>query len=133
MTQAILTNGALLEKFLALETRVWDAMVLGDRQADEHMLSDSFLGVYPSGFASKADHCGQLQEGPAIAEYELSSACLRCIGNTAALLSYRASFRSSGSADWKVMLISSLWEKEGGTWLNTFSQDTPETGCTMHG
>lgn len=132
MTQMIPTDGPQLNEILTLETRVWEAMVLGDRQLDAHVLANSFLGVYPSGFAGKADHCDQLRDGPVVAEYRLSSARLRCIGNAAALLSYRASYRSSGSAEWKVMLISSLWEKEGGKWLNTFSQDTPETGGRMH-
>ncbi|UWQ80625.1 nuclear transport factor 2 family protein [Leisingera sp. S132] len=132
MIRSILTDGPRLDEILSLETSVWQAMALGDRHSDEKVLCDSFLGVYPSGFAGKADHCGQLQDGPVVAEYRLSSARLRCIGNAAALLSYRATFRSSGSADWKTMLISSLWEKEDGKWLNTFSQDTPETGRGMH-
>lgn len=132
MIQSILTDGPQLDEILSLETKVWEAMALGDRDSDEQVLCDSFLGVYPSGFAGKSDHCAQLQDGPVVAEYRLSAARLRCIGDAAALLSYRASFRSSGAAGWKIMLISSLWEKEDGKWRNTFSQDTPETGHAMH-
>ncbi|MEW2911651.1 nuclear transport factor 2 family protein [Leisingera sp. JC11] len=125
MTQAILTDGPQLAAFLALETKVWEALTAGDPEADGRMLTEDFLGVYPSGFSDKAGHCEQLQDGPVMADYRLSDAQLRVISDGAVLLSYRAAYCPAGSREWKEMLISSLWEKRADGWLNSFSQDTP--------
>ncbi|WP_264213181.1 nuclear transport factor 2 family protein [Leisingera thetidis] len=125
----ILTDGPLLASILALETKVWEALAAGDPEADGRMLSEDFLGVYPSGFSGKAGHCSQLADGPVMAEYRLSQARLRVIAEGAVLLSYRADYRPANSRSWNRMLISSLWEKGAEGWLNTFSQDTPETGA----
>ncbi|MFW8636227.1 DUF4440 domain-containing protein [Cribrihabitans pelagius] len=125
MTTEMLTNGPLLEEILALEEKVWQALIAGDPQADGQMLSEDFLGVYPGGFSDKAGHCGQLKDGPVMAEYRLSAPQLRCITAAAALLSYRADCRPAGSSGWKAMLISSLWERRTEGWINSFSQDTP--------
>lgn len=126
MTQAILTDGAQLAEILALETEVWKALVSGDPEADGRMLTEDFLGVYPSGFSGKAGHCDQLNDGPVMADYRLSDAQLRVISPTAVLLSYRAAYLPAGRVEWKSMLISSLWEMRAGNWRNSFSQDTPE-------
>ncbi|KIC20886.1 nuclear transport factor 2 family protein [Leisingera sp. ANG-Vp] len=125
MTTNIQTGGPLLADILALETRVWEALVQGDPEADGQMLSEDFLGVYPSGFSDKAGHCDQLRDGPVMAEYRLSNSRLCLITEGAVLLSYHAAYRPAGSEDWKAMLISSLWERHATGWLNTFSQDTP--------
>jgi len=125
MTVEILTDGPRLAEFLALETKVWEALAAGDAEADGRMLTEDFLGVYPSGFSDKTGHCAQLQDGPVMAGYRLSDAQLRVLSPEAVLLSYRASYQPAGSGDWKEMLISSLWEKGENGWLNSFSQDTP--------
>lgn len=131
MTSGLQTKGPLLAEILALETLVWEALVQGDAdadaEADAQMLTSDFLGVYPSGFSGKADHCGQLQDGAAMADYRLSDARLRRISAGAVLLSYRAAYLPAGATEWKSMLISSLWEKDADGWRNSFSQDTPET------
>mgnify|MGYP000191308117 CR=1 FL=1 len=127
MTAKILTDGPQLAEILALETQVWEALVAGDPEADGRMLSADFLGVYPSGFSDKAGHCDQLKGGPVMAEYRLSDSQLRIISGGAVLLSYRAAYRPDGSSSWKAMLVSSLWERGANGWLNSFSQDTPET------
>ena len=57
---------------LALETRVWQALVDGDAAADGALLSDDFLGVYPSGYATRGDHVEQLEAGPSVTAFTLS-------------------------------------------------------------
>ncbi|OBY24994.1 nuclear transport factor 2 family protein [Leisingera sp. JC1] len=126
MTQSILTDGPRLADFLALETQVWEALVAGDPEADGRMLTEDFLGVYPSGFSGKTGHCDQLKNGPVMAGYRLSDAQLRIISPDSVLLSYRAAYLPAGTTAWKSMLISSLWEKRAEGWRNSFSQDTPE-------
>ncbi|NSY37093.1 nuclear transport factor 2 family protein [Leisingera sp. ANG59] len=132
MTSVVLTDGPQLAEFLALETKVWEALVSGDAAADGRMLTEDFLGVYPSGFSGKSGHCGQLSDGPVMAGYRLSDAQLRVLSPEAVLLSYRAAYRPAGTPAWRSMLISSLWEKRADGWCNSFSQDTPETGGRMH-
>ncbi|KIC09999.1 hypothetical protein RA19_12580 [Leisingera sp. ANG-M1] len=127
MTTTILTDGPQLAAFLALETKVWDALVAGDPEADGQMLSADFLGVYPSGFSGKDGHCEQLRDGPVMAEYRLSEAQIRLIAQDAVLLCYRADYKPADGLDWKAMLISSLWEQRENGWINSFSQDTPLT------
>lgn len=115
-----------LAAFLALETKVWEALVKGDNDADAALLTPDFLGVYPSGFAGRADHSGQLGNGPVMARYRFDQARLRTIGRDHALLSYRASYRRVGQgACSEVMFITSLWQRTDAGWLNSFSQDTP--------
>jgi len=115
-----------LDGFLALETHVWEALVAGDAAADKAMLTPDFLGVYPSGFAGRADHGDQLSAGPVMQEYSLDQARLMVIGRDHVMLSYRAAYRRAASADTEVMFISSLWQRVDGFWLNRFSQDTPQ-------
>lgn len=126
MTQQIQTGGPFLAEILSLEEKVWAALVAGDPEADGRMLTEDFLGVYPSGFSDKAGHTGQLGNGPVMAEYKLSSAQLRVISDDAVLLSYRADYLPAGKDAWDALFISSLWEKTAQGWLNSFSQDTPE-------
>ena len=113
-----------LDGFLALETQVWEALVAGDPAADAALLTEDFLGVYPSGFAGRADHAGQLEAGPVMISYQLDSARLMVIGADHVLLSYRATYARVGGAG-EVMFISSLWQCIDGNWRNSFSQDTP--------
>jgi len=113
-----------LEAFIALETQVWNALVSGDPVADAALLTADFLGVYPSGFAGRADHAGQLSNGPVMLSYDLDQARLRVIGADHALLSYRATYARVGGTS-EVMYITSLWQRIDGRWRNSFSQDTP--------
>jgi hypothetical protein len=117
-----------LEAFLALETSVWDALRRGDAEEDARLLADDFLGVYPSGFANRSDHAGQLVSGPTVAEFELREARLMVLSENDALLSYRADWhRLTGSeaGPAESMYISSLWSRRSGRWVNVFSQDSP--------
>ncbi|MBO9397401.1 nuclear transport factor 2 family protein [Shimia sp. R9_2] len=118
------------DALLALETRVWTALVQGDAAADGALLTADFLGVYSDGFGDKADHTGQLAHGATVVDFRLSDVKLRQICEDAALLIYRADYLRVGGADWEAMLISSLWERRDGEWRNSFSQDTPLTGYT---
>ena len=43
------------------------------------------------------------------------------------LLSYRADARAPGEQAAETFFITSLWQRRGDRWWNTFSQDTPGT------
>ncbi len=115
----------LLQELRLHETRVWDALVGGDSKADEAALDDSFLGVYPDGFAGKADHVRQLIDGPTVQTYALSDLRVMRLGNDHAVLSYRADFQRLRRAEPEAMYVSSIWRRTQDGWINIFSQDTP--------
>ncbi|KPA22898.1 hypothetical protein shim_11880 [Shimia sp. SK013] len=118
-------------RLLDLETRVWEALVSGDSGADDALLADDFIGVYPDGFAGKDAHVGQLDRGSTVAGYRLSEVQLRQTSGVSGLLIYRADYLRAGREIWEVMLVSSLWECRDGAWINTFSQDTPLSGANV--
>ncbi len=124
MTVEIETAASLAD-ILKLETQVWAALVNGDASADRALLSTDFLGVYPSGFANRDDHVGQFADAPTMAEFKLSQEKLRVLTPDVVLLSYRADYLRPDATAWDAMLISSLWERRHGVWVNSFSQDTP--------
>jgi hypothetical protein len=111
--------------FVDLESAVWDALVTGDADADRALLSEDFVGVFPTGFANRADHADELADGPSIATYTITDARLIDASEDAALLCYRAEYRRPSQSAAEVMFISSLWVQREGRWWNTFSQDTP--------
>jgi hypothetical protein len=120
-----------VESFLDREIEVWEALVRGDAAADAQLLSEDFLGIYPTGFADRSAHAGQLEHGPTVADYTLSEARLRVLSPDCVLLVYRADWRrqtESGPGDLETMFISSLWCRAGDVWTNVFSQDTPAAG-----
>jgi hypothetical protein len=117
--------------FVDLESGVWDALVTGDADADRELLSDDFVGVYPSGFANRADHTDELADGPSIASYAITDAKLIDVSTDAALLCYRADYRRPSHSTVEVMFISSLWVQREGRWWNTFSQDTPAASASV--
>lgn len=117
-----------LDGVVALETRVWDALRRGDAEEDARLLADDFLGVYPSGFANRSDHVGQLASGPTVADFELHDPRMMVISEDDVLLSYRAEWHRVASGDdgpAASMFISSLWSRRAGRWVNVFSQDSP--------
>jgi hypothetical protein len=117
-----------LDAFIELETRVWDALRRGDAEADARLLGEDFFGVYPSGFADRSDHAGQLANGPTVAEFELNDARLMVLSDDFVLLSYRADwhrFSSGERSPAESMYVSSLWSHRVGGWVNVFSQDSP--------
>lgn len=114
-----------VDGFVALESAVWDALRRGDAEADRALLSDDFLGVYPSGFADRDEHAGDLGGGPTVHEYTIHDARLLVLTDDHALLSYRAVSRRRPDAEPETQYISSLWSRRGDRWLNVFSQDTP--------
>jgi len=114
--------------FVRLESEVWEALVQGDPEADSQLLSADFLGVYPSGFADRSEHAGQLSGGPTAGSYSISEAGIRMITGDHVLLSYRADWtriHEETTGDLETMYVSSLWSRVGERWLNVFSQDTP--------
>lgn len=117
-----------LDVVVELERRVWDALVRGDAQADGALLADDFVGVYPTGFATKADHIDQLAGGPTVARYEIQDPRLVDVADDAVLLAYRARYWRPGATDAETMYVSSLWCYRDERWVNTFSQDTPRGG-----
>jgi hypothetical protein len=124
-----------LTEFLVLETTVWKALVAGDRAVDSASLHDNFVGLYPTGYASKAEHVDQLADGPTVMEFLLEEARLIPVSDDAALLCYLATYLRTGTgAVTEQMYVSSLWQRDPGgssEWLNTFSQDTPATGVRL--
>ena len=123
-------NDLDLDAFVDLETTVWEALRRGDAETDARLLADDFLGVYPSGFATRSDHVGQLTNGPTVADFELHDARLMVLSEDHALLSYRADFQrlmNGESGAGESMFVSSLWCRREGRWVNVFSQDSPAT------
>lgn len=117
-----------LDFFLALETRVWQALVTGDAGADAALLAPDFLGVYSTGFAGRDAHAGQLDGGPTVARFTISDARLLPLGPGRALLAYLADYTRIGAQEPEAMYVSSIWEERDGVWRNTFSQDTARGG-----
>jgi len=117
--------GDMTEQLLGLEARVWAALAAGDATTDAALLSDDFLGVYPTGFAGRDDHAAALVDGPTVAEYSLHDARSLVVTADDALLAYRAEYRRTRDADPETMYVTSLWSRRDGVWRNTFSQDTP--------
>lgn len=118
----------ILAFFFSLEERVWQALKSGDAEADRLLLSEQFLGVYPSGLSGRAGHAEQLDSGPSIASYRLSEAKCVEVGQGAYLLVYRADYRritQVGVSNEQAMWVSSLWRLQQGNWRCVFSQDTP--------
>ena len=113
--------------FVGLESKVWDALVAGDADADRELLSEDFVGVYPTGFATRAEHAGELSDGPSMASYTITQARLIEVSATAVLLCYRADYRGADRTEHEAMFISSLWVDRDGRWWNTFSQDSTAT------
>ncbi len=121
----------VVEELLAVEQEVWAALAAGDADADAQLLADDFLGVYGSGFAGKADHFGQLEDGPTVAGYELSEARVLELAADVFLLAYQARWVGAGSrgtGEAKTMYITSVWRRTDEGWRNLFSQDTPAEG-----
>jgi len=110
--------------FLALETRVWQALVDGDAASDAELLAPDFLGVYATGFSDRAGHVDQLAQGPSVARFDLSQARLVPLGTGRFLLAYFADFTRTGRDESEAMYVSSIWQQDGQTWRNTFSQDS---------
>ncbi|MFG5379858.1 DUF4440 domain-containing protein [Yoonia sp. R2-816] len=115
----------LLEDLARCERRVWQALVDGDMAADAAALDDGFLGVYPTGFADKASHIGQLADGPSVTRFALSDLRVMRLGVGYAVLSYLACFSRVGTDTPERMFVSSIWRQDGSRWVNVFSQDTP--------
>ncbi len=115
----------LLGTLVEAERSVWRALLSGDAAADAALLDDAFLGVYPTGFATKADHAAQLGAGPTVAAFRLDDPRILRLADDLALLAYKAVFFRAGQAEPETMYVSSLWRRDGDAWLNLFSQDTP--------
>lgn len=115
----------LLAELLTQEARVWQALVAGDAAADAALLAPGFLGLYPDGYAGRDDHAGQLAGGPTVAAYEITEARALPLAEGVALLAYRASYTRPAGGPAERMWVSSIWQREGGGWINLFSQDTP--------
>jgi hypothetical protein len=117
-------NSTRLDRAIAREGAVWQALVDGDAAADAAALADEFLGVYTDGFSDKEGHVAQLAHGPTIARFAIETARFIDLGPDHYLLAYRARYARPGGAD-EVMYVSSLWRQLDGQWRNIFSQDTP--------
>jgi hypothetical protein len=117
-----------LAAFVELESQVWEALRRGDAEADRRLLADDFLGVYPTGFANRSDHVGDLDRGPTVFAYELHDARIMVLSEDDVLLAYRADWHAlvaGERGERESMYVSSLWCRRAGTWVNVFSQDCP--------
>lgn len=110
---------------LDLEHSVWDALVRGDAAADRDALAPGFVGVYPSGFGTRAEHVAQLADGPTVASYSIEDARVLDVADGHVLIAYRATYRRPGRPVDETMYVSSLWSRGADGWHNVFSQDTP--------
>lgn len=120
-----MSTGELLDIALGLESAVWDALVAGDRSADEALLADGFVGLYPTGFADRAEHAAQLADGPTVVDYSIETPIVLELSGDSFLLCYDARYRRPGHDDHDRMYVSSLWQRQDRGWRNLFSQDTP--------
>jgi hypothetical protein len=113
---------------LALETQVWEALKRGDPDLDQELLTPNFLGVYPTGFATREEHCSPLRNGPTAASYEILEPRLMELSPDLVLLTYLASWsriKDGKPCTPEKMYISSIWQQGKTGWKNIFSQDTP--------
>ena len=122
------TLDPLLAELKDCETRVWEALVHGDKIADANALHADFLGVYSDGFAEKSDHVQQLEDGPTIESFALSECRILPLCNDCAVFSYRADFLKKTKTTTETMYVSSIWKRNDEGWINLFSQDTPAIG-----
>ena len=116
-----------LQQLVALESQVWDAFVAGDADADARVLADNFIGVYSTGFASRAEHCAPLRNGPIAQRYEIRDPKILVLSDSLVMLLYLAVWERANAVLNSVaekMYISSLWQRADGNWKNVFSQDT---------
>lgn len=102
-----MTDTTLLDELATCETAVWQALVDGNIGADADALDDGFLGVYPSGFADKATHVGQLADGPTIAAFALSDLRIMQLSATHVVLSYHACYNSPAARMRRCMSVRS--------------------------
>lgn len=99
---------SLIDELVEYEKRVWQALVAGDQKSDAELLDDEFLGVYPSGYASKQDHVDQLAGGPSIASFNLSDFRVIELGNDHAILSYQADYIRFNARISETVMVSSI-------------------------
>jgi len=123
MTQQPAVDTLLLNELIACETSVWEALVKGDAAADLAALHPDFLGVYPSGFAGRADHAAQLAGGPSVSTYRIEQPRILRIVPDCVLLAYKAQYTRVGTDEPAAMYVSSIWQRGTSGWLNIFSQD----------
>ena len=114
----------LLSELLVMEEQVWEALEQGNADADRRLLSPDFLGVYPSGFAGRDCHVGQLGSGPSILTHRISEARAIALSDDIALLSYRADVHRAPDGPCENMYIGSIWRRTADGWINIYSQDT---------
>ena len=116
-----------VQQFVVLESQVWDAFVAGDSEADARVLADNFIGVYSTGFSSRAEHCAPLRNGPVAQRYEIQDPRILVLSDSLVMLVYLAVWERANAAPDSVpekMYVSSLWQRADGNWKNVFSQDT---------
>ena len=90
-------------------------------------MAPEFLGVYGTGFSGRDSHTEQLAAGPTVARFNLLDARLVSLAPGLELLAYRAEYTRAGQKTAEAMYVSSIWQQRPDGWINTFSQDTPES------
>jgi hypothetical protein len=120
-----MTSQELVDFAVGLESKVWQALVDGDQAADQALLAEQFVGVYPTGFANRTDHARQLAAGPSMVGYSILTPSVLEITEGCLLLSYEARYQRTVKRSVERMYVTSLWKRYDQRWLNVFSQDTP--------
>ncbi len=60
--------------------------ILDDVPKESLAVVGAFFGVYPTGFACRSDHVGQIAAGPTVRCFELSEARMLAVSESALLL-----------------------------------------------
>jgi hypothetical protein len=112
----------------AQEKRVWDSMKAGDWKSVEAMCSERFVSVCPTGFQSKSE---AIEHGKTskLTAYTLSEWRSIKLDNDSGIIMYKAECTmtpAEGGSDKGVSYHSTLWRKEGNSWLADMHQGTKE-------
>ena len=113
--------------FIAMEKEDWEALRNKDKAAATRLLADDFVGMYDSGFATKAEWIKQMDGQYTIDAYTIEEPKVLRPSPTTALLLYKSTCKGTG--EWAgycshLQYISDLMVQRNGKWEDLFSQDT---------
>lgn len=121
-----MTTSDLLSTLKSLECELHVPTARSDRHRLDALLHDAFLEFGRSGAAYRKQDI--LDRLPATRDHACVVADrfeLRCLGEEAALLRYRAAHRLADGRLDRFTLRSSVWEKSAQGWQMSFHQGTP--------
>lgn len=100
---------------------------IGSAEYYERWLAQEVLMVFPepAGVLLRDKVLAGIRAGARWASVEMSDICMRSVGTTAVMLSYRARARKAGSAAEYSARVGSVYFSEGNEWKLAFHQHTP--------